>query len=188
MKLIPETRGKKLLALGRQAIFNGKEPAFKDSTIQYGAFITLYIKGKERGCAGTPYPKTPLEKLVQDCAIYAATKDPRYSEVLLEEANDLTLLLSILSSPKIIQPEKIQIGNHGIIITQEKQSALHLPHVPIEYGWNVETLLQKTCLKAGLPENAWSSGAEISAFETQRFFEKRRTKISPPKRKTTPPM
>lgn len=186
--LIPEERGKQLLTLSRQAIFNGKVPFSKDPTIQFGAFITIYIDGEERNCAGNPYPETHLEELVQDCAIYAATRDPRYPIVQQEEAKDVTLLLSILSLPKVIEPEKIKIGTHGIIVTQEKQSALHLPHVPIEYHWNVETLLQKTCIKAGLPENAWYTGAEIAAFETQRFFEERRTKMSPPKRKTTPPI
>jgi hypothetical protein len=30
-----------------------------------------------------------------------------------------------------------------------------LPQVAVEYGWDIETFLQQTCLKAGLAKDAW---------------------------------
>ncbi|QVL58304.1 MAG: AmmeMemoRadiSam system protein A [Simkaniaceae bacterium] len=188
MKLISEKKGTELLTLARASIFNEKSRVLDTQLSPFGAFITLFVNGKERGCAGNPYPKSSLNRLVQECAIFAATKDPRFPKINNNESNDTDILLSILTYPKVIKPEEIIIGVHGLIVTQGSHSALHLPHVAKEYGWDVETLLQKTCLKGDLPKDAWKQDVEISSFETQRFFEELRTKKIPPIRKIIPPI
>ena len=41
-----------------------------------------------------------------------------------------------------------------------------------DYGWDRKTFLQQTCLKAGLPTNAWQSpDAEIYIFSAQIIKE-----------------
>lgn len=187
MNLISETLGCTLLTLARKSIIYGKSSTPTTPT-NFGIFITLYVCGKERGCVGNPNPRGSFEELVQDCAIFAATKDPRYPKIKEDEYSSLEILLSILTPPKATYPNEVQIGTHGLIVTQDNLSALHLPHVALENGWNIETLLQKTCLKGGLQKDAWKTGAEIKTFETQRFFEDPRTKKIPPKRNTIPPM
>jgi AMMECR1 domain-containing protein len=46
-----------------------------------------------------------------------------------------------------------------------------LPQVPVEWGWDRETFLAQTCLKAGLPLDAWRQGAELQAFTAEVFGE-----------------
>jgi len=50
---------------------------------------------------------------------------------------------------------------------------LLLPQVATEYGWDAETFVSQTCLKAGLPGDAWRRGARILVFEAQVFGESR---------------
>jgi len=50
---------------------------------------------------------------------------------------------------------------------------LLLPQVATEYGWNREEFLAHTCMKAGLPVNAWKEkGTEIYIFSGEVFWEK----------------
>jgi hypothetical protein len=46
---------------------------------------------------------------------------------------------------------------------------LLLPQVPVQCGWDRETFLAQTCLKAGLPADAWRHGTEIKAFTAEVF-------------------
>jgi AMMECR1 domain-containing protein len=47
-----------------------------------------------------------------------------------------------------------------------------LPQVAAEYGWDRETFLQQTCVKAGLPKSAWQEAdVEVYLFTAQIFAE-----------------
>lgn len=188
MKLISDQRGKKLLKLIRKALTHSPSPQTRRKEDLYGVFVTLYINGKERGCAGIPFAEGSLEEMTEELAIYAASEDPRYPSIQKEELGDLSIQLAILSPPKPIRPEEILLGVHGIILTKGENSALHLPQVAVEMGWDIPLLLEKTALKAGLPPDIWKKDGEIFAFQTQRFFADPRTKKSPPNKKTTPPI
>jgi AMMECR1 domain-containing protein len=49
---------------------------------------------------------------------------------------------------------------------------LLLPRVPLDHGWDLETFLEKTCLKAGLHASAWRDrDAEIQGFRCEVFDE-----------------
>jgi len=56
-----------------------------------------------------------------------------------------------------------------LIVEHRGRRGLLLPQVPVEHGWDRETFLDHTCLKAGLPRDAWRQGARIFAFEAQVF-------------------
>jgi uncharacterized protein (TIGR00296 family) len=78
----------------------------------------------------------------------------------------------VLSLPRLISDaSEVELGIHGIIISQGGHSGLLLPQVPVEWGWDRETYLTQSCLKAGLPKNAWQNGAEIQVFTAQVFSE-----------------
>jgi uncharacterized protein (TIGR00296 family) len=64
------------------------------------------------------------------------------------------------------------VGRHGLIIERGWRRGLLLPQVATEHGWDRETFLTHTCLKAGLPSDAWRGGARILTFEAQVFSEK----------------
>ena len=56
----------------------------------------------------------------------------------------------MLSVPRPIRPDEIELGKHGIIVTAGARRGLLLPQVPLEWGWDRETFLAQTCVKAGL--------------------------------------
>jgi uncharacterized protein len=68
-----------------------------------------------------------------------------------------------------IQPEDVEVGRHGLVISLGSRRGLLLPQVPGEYGWDRETFLAHTCHKAGLDPHAWRHGATIEAFTAEVF-------------------
>ena len=134
-----------------------------------GAFTTVYSMGRLRGCVGYPTAVSPLYKTVIETAQSAAFEDPRFVPVSLSEAPELKISLSVLSPVTPIRPEDVIIGRHGLIISQGVFHGLLLPQVPVEHGWDRVTFLEQTCRKAGLPLNAWKSGAKIEAFTAEVF-------------------
>jgi AmmeMemoRadiSam system protein A len=137
-----------------------------------GVFTTLHIRGRLRGCVGYVRPTAPVYRAVAETARAAAFEDNRFPPVTREEAPLLEIELSILSPPQPIQPEAIQIGRHGLLISQHERRGLLLPQVALEHKWSLETFLEQTCLKAGLPPNAWQKGAFIEAFTAEIFGDK----------------
>ena len=57
------------------------------------------------------------------------------------------------------------------MVSQGGRRGLLLPQVPLEWGWDRETFLAQTCLKAGLPQDAWRQGAELQAFTAEVFSD-----------------
>ena len=134
-----------------------------------GAFTTLYVRGKLRGCVGYPAAVLPLYRTVFETARAAAFEDPRFLPLMLGEAADLRVSISVLSLVAPIDPEAIEIGRHGLIISMGAYRGLLLPQVPVEHGWDRVTFLEQTCHKAGLPPNAWRAGARVEAFSAEVF-------------------
>jgi len=101
----------------------------------------------------------------------AALKDPRFDPVQPKELPDLEIEISVLTVPeKITDPSIIEVGKHGIIMKRGFYQGLLLPQVATDYGWDRETFLEHTCLKAGLPRDAWKDkNTEISIFSAQVF-------------------
>src|SRR5258706_7139136 len=129
-----------------------------------GAFTTLHLDGQLRGCVGYVVGEKPLIQTVAETAIAAAFHDPRFPAVTAAEAPRLKLEISVLSLPQPIRPEAIVPGRHGLIVSLGPRRGLLLPQVATEHDWDAETFLAQTCVKAGLPPNAWQRGATIEAF------------------------
>ena len=136
-----------------------------------GAFTTLHLHGALRGCIGFVFPNQPLYRTVAETARAAAFDDPRFEPVTAAEAPELTVEISILSALQIITPEDVVAGKHGLLVTLGSHRGLLLPQVPLEWGWDRETFLTQTCLKAGLAPDAWLHGAQIQAFTAEVFGE-----------------
>jgi AmmeMemoRadiSam system protein B/AmmeMemoRadiSam system protein A len=137
-----------------------------------GAFVTLTRAGTLRGCIGFTEPVMPLGRAVIRTAIYAATQDPRFPPVSASELKDLRVEISVLTLPReIASPMLVKVGTHGLIIEKDGLKGLLLPQVPVENGWDRETFLRETCVKAGLPRDAWKRGAKLSVFEAIVFHE-----------------
>jgi AmmeMemoRadiSam system protein A len=137
-----------------------------------GAFTSLYLQGGLRGCVGYVLPVSSVYRAVIDTARAAAFEDTRFYPVTIEEARQLEIELSILSPPKPISPDEVEVGRHGLLISLGGNRGLLLPQVPTERNWDRITFLEQTCRKAGLAPDAWKHGALIEAFTAEVFGEK----------------
>lgn len=138
------------------------------------AFVTLTKNGRLRGCIGYTEAVAPLFKVVQECAVAAATEDPRFPPVSPAELPSLRVEISVLTPMFPIRPEEVEVGRHGLLVAQGRMRGLLLPQVPVEWGWDRETFLDQTCVKAGLPPSAWRHGATLRAFTAEVFGEQER--------------
>ena len=136
-----------------------------------GVFVTIKRHGTLRGCLGTLENRRGLMEEVVRCAADSATEDPRFAAVSAEELPDLRLELSVLGPLERIEPlpQAFTIGVHGLVVEQGHKRGLLLPQVAIEWGWTPEQFLRQTCLKAGLPPDAWRCGAEVYRFAAEVF-------------------
>ncbi|MCK4337219.1 MAG: AmmeMemoRadiSam system protein A, partial [Candidatus Aminicenantes bacterium] len=135
-----------------------------------GAFVTLKKDGRLRGCIGFIEPIRPLYQTVVQAALYAAFRDKRFLPVTPQELNSLEIEISVLSPlEKIHDPEKINVGRHGLYLLKNGRSGLLLPQVAVDNGWSREMFLRQVCRKAGLPVNAWEADSEIFIFEAVVF-------------------
>jgi uncharacterized protein len=148
-----------------------------------GVFVTinsvLHGEKKLRGCIGYPYPTSPLVEAVIDNAINAATEDPRFEPLTLEELVQVVFEVSVLTPPEHVEVKnpkeylsKIKVGEDGLIIERGYQKGLLLPQVPVEWGWCEEEFLCQCCMKAGLQPDTWlTKDAKIYKFKAIIFDE-----------------
>jgi uncharacterized protein len=142
--------------------------------LRAGVFVSVHNHGELRGCIGHPSGGEPLAQSVGRCAVAAATEDPRFPPVTAAELAACDFEVSVLGPiEKVSSLDEIVVGRHGLIIEQQWRRGLLLPQVAIEYGWDRETFLTHTCVKAGLPRDAWTRGATIFKFEAEVFGEAR---------------
>jgi AmmeMemoRadiSam system protein B/AmmeMemoRadiSam system protein A len=177
-----KTEQKHLLNIARKsvetAVQEGKLYELKSTKLEAlvldrGAFVTLNKNNQLRGCIGFTSPLQPLYLTVRDAATSAALKDYRFKPVKEAELKQLTYEISVLSPfRKVLDIKQIQIGKHGLLIKKGSAEGLLLPQVATKYSWDRTTFLRQTCLKAGLPENAWEdSDSDIFLFSAFVFGE-----------------
>ena len=138
-----------------------------------GAFVTLHKQGNLRGCIGMFVGEGPLYETIQEMAVSAATKDYRFPCVSVKEMEEIDIEISVLSELEEIDDYNlIEVGTHGIYITRGFHRGVLLPQVATSYGWNKETFLDQTCIKAGLPSGIWrEKGTKIEIFSAEIFGE-----------------
>ena len=137
-----------------------------------GVFVTIHCDGALRGCLGTLDERTPLAASVARLGADVATEDFRFPRVTVAELPRVTIDLSVLTPPeRVTNPENIEVGRDGLIVEQGNRRGLLLPQVATEHGWDRETLLEQTCVKAGLPATAWQHGATVRKFQAEVFAE-----------------
>ncbi len=171
---------KTLLKIARETLKsylkNGKAPQFNISSENLlelrGAFVTLKKNGELRGCIGHIEADKPLYQIVSEMAIAAATSDPRFPPVNLNELSRIKIEISVLSPMKKVENIKeIKVGRDGLVIRKGFYQGLLLPQVPVEWGWNREEFLRQVAIKASLPPDAWKE-AELYRFSAQVFSER----------------
>ena len=136
-----------------------------------GVFVTLKKEGELRGCIGYIFPLAPLKDAVQRMALASAFEDPRFPPLSREEFPQITIEISVLSPLRRIKTsQEFKVGVHGIYLEKGAYSAVFLPQVAPEQGWDRETTLEYLSLKAGLPPHGWKD-AQLSVFTAEVFEE-----------------
>jgi uncharacterized protein (TIGR00296 family) len=145
-----------------------------------GVFVTLHTfpNHELRGCIGIPLPIMTLQDALIESA-QSVTRDPRFPPLSEMELDIIVVELTVLTKPELIKvkqpqdyPTHIEIGQDGLIVEQSFYKGLLLPQVPIEQEWDKEEFLSHTCMKAGLPPDAWlDKTIKIWKFQGQIFTE-----------------
>ncbi|MCK5787041.1 MAG: AmmeMemoRadiSam system protein A [Candidatus Sabulitectum sp.] len=168
-----------LLDIARRSVKAASEgkalPELPDEDIchrQGGAFVTLKTRGRLRGCIGNFAGTGSLGATVRAMAREAAVSDPRFPPVTAGEVQDLTIEISVLSPMERINAHDVLPGTHGLYIRRGPRAGTLLPQVAVEEGWDRDTFLSHTCIKAGLhPEAYLDKETEILAYTAEVFGE-----------------
>jgi len=147
-----------------------KYPVFKTNA---GAFVTLTINKRLRGCIGYIISDQPVFETVCDAAIQAAQNDPRFPPVSEKELEKIEVEISILSPPFPLNSyEEIVIGKHGLIMEEKGRRGLLLPQVPTEHKMDRDQYLDAICQKTGFPTGYWKEKQlKLSGFTATVFSE-----------------
>jgi AmmeMemoRadiSam system protein B/AmmeMemoRadiSam system protein A len=137
-----------------------------------GAFVTLKRHGELRGCIGHMGDDLPLCHVVGRMALQAAFNDRRFPHLKDSELEEIDIEISVLTPLRPVDgPADIVVGRDGVMLRQSDRSAVFLPQVALEQGWNRDEMLGHLCRKAGLSETAWKDGASFYTFQAQVFSE-----------------
>ena len=175
--MLTDDQRQALLTIARTAIASCVlgQPAAETDAIELpdasGVFVTIKRQGALRGCLGTLQNRRGLALEVMRCAMDSAREDPRFPPVAADELADLRLEISVLGPLEEIEPrpDAFTIGQHGLVVEKGFHRGLLLPQVATEWGWTPEQFLQQTCVKAGLPRDAWQRGARLYRFAAEVF-------------------
>ena len=172
---------RQLLLLARAALIElilhdrlPEPPALAGRLIERsGAFVTLYCRGRLRGCVGMSSGNLPLSETVVQAAVSAARDDPRFAAVTREELPEVEIEISVLSDPQPGPAGAVEVGRHGLLVIRGRKRGLLLPQVAVERSWPVQRFLEETCRKAGLPADAWRDPeTQLLVFTAEVFSER----------------
>jgi AmmeMemoRadiSam system protein A len=178
-----ESEKKTLLRLAREAIESAVDPAHHAVKFDLHSlppalrecktsFVTLYNGDQLRGCIGGLVAEHALAEDVRIHAAAAATKDFRFLPVRADEIPQLSIEISVLSTPEPLEYEgpddligKLRPGEDGVILQQGVRRATFLPQVWKKVP-DPKRFLGMLCEKAFLPPDAWKSG-KLQVFTYQ---------------------
>jgi len=182
MELTEKEKGVLILAArdSIDSLFGEEKPSIIDynyfpglAQVGPGAFVTLTIHNRLRGCIGYISSNKNIFETVCDAAVQAATNDPRFPSLTEEEFAHTNIEISILSMlAPILNYDEIVLGVHGLVLDYGFSRALLLPQVAAENNYNRDQFLMAICEKAGINPNAWQNKMlDIKIFTATVFSE-----------------
>ena len=143
-------------------------------------FVTLTIGEHEmlRGCIGSIVAHRPLfEDLIHN-AKSAALNDPRFPSLSQEEFDQITVEVSILTSPQEVVygsidelKSKIRTGIDGVILKHDAaHQATYLPQV-WEQLPDFEGFFMNLCMKAGMNMECLAFHPQIFTYQVEEYKE-----------------
>lgn len=132
-----------------------------------GAFVSLHIDGRLRGCIGTisPTQKNVAWEIVQN-AVSACSRDPRFPPVRTAELDELEYSVDVLGRPEPVDsPALLNPKQYGVIVSCGHRRGLLLPDLDgvdtVEQQLDIAR--QKGGIRAGEP-------CQIQRFQVVRHL------------------
>jgi AmmeMemoRadiSam system protein A len=175
----PLEDGRQLPRLAREAVetfvLTGRAPeapANQSGLLAERAACFVSIKTKDgdlRGCIGTIEPsRDTLGEEVIANALGAATRDPRFKPVTVNELSQLRYSVDILSAPEPAEFEDLDTKVYGVIVEDESGNRRGLLLPDIEGIDTARRQVEIASRKAGIPSGA---AIKLSRFRVDRFRE-----------------
>ncbi|MEG0790401.1 MAG: AmmeMemoRadiSam system protein A [Gordonibacter sp.] len=131
-----------------------------------GVFVSLHKDGDLRGCIGTIEPVTGsvAEEVIRN-AVAAASNDPRFSPVSVDELGSLSYSVDVLFPPEPIEGlDELDVARFGVIVGKGSQRGLLLPN--LDGVDSVEQQVDIAKRKAGISVD--EGGVQLARFEVVR--------------------
>lgn len=131
-----------------------------------GTFVSLKKAGQLRGCIGTIQPVRPtLVQEILDNAVSAATKDPRFPPLTLQELDEIAISVDVLGTPEPVSGlDELDPSRYGVIVKCGWRKGVLLPDLP---GiTTAEEQVRIARLKAGI---GTEEIVELFRFEVKRY-------------------
>ncbi|MDM8549396.1 AmmeMemoRadiSam system protein A [Desulfobacterales bacterium HSG2] len=143
-----------------------------------GCFVTLHKRGALRGCIGTIEPVKSLISGVEDNALNAAFRDPRFPSLKADELALIDVEISVLTVPRVLEWEdgedlkrKLIPGVHGVILSNGWQGSTFLPQVWDQLP-DKQLFLEHLCQKGGMKKDCWTDRETVvKVYEAEYFSE-----------------
>lgn len=178
-----------LLSIAKHAIvghFENKKTINKNALLQKypylsdagAVFVTLHYNNELRGCIGSIIARTTLLEDIINNASSAAFKDPRFNPLKEDELSNLTLEVSVLSEPKLLNYEdyedllnKIRPNIDGLILKYGSYQGTFLPQV-WEQLPDAKSFLEHLSMKAGSNPSVYQHHPDIYTYQVEAIEKK----------------
>jgi AmmeMemoRadiSam system protein A len=143
-------------------------------------FVTLNTRPNDqlRGCIGSLQAHRPLYKDIISNAQAAALRDPRFPALTVDELKQITVEVSILSEPEVLEyhdkkdlESKVVPFQDGIVLKHHGRQATYLPQVWEDLP-KFDDFFSSLCLKANLGSDCLFEHPEISIYQVKKYKEK----------------
>jgi len=140
-------------------LFEGKKPTDlppdldKRLKVPGGAFVTIAIDGKTRGCWGTVHPQRPmLAQEIAAAAVKALRVDYRHRPISRDEWPELDFYVSLVGPLEPVRDAaSIRPKYDGLFVTSGSRGGVLLPGEAKTARWQVAECRRKAGLKPGEP-------------------------------------
>ncbi|MEA1892167.1 MAG: AmmeMemoRadiSam system protein A [Campylobacterota bacterium] len=140
-------------------------------------FVTLKYDNELRGCIGSIISHRKLYDDTLHNAISAGFSDPRFNPLHVDELSHLTLELSVLSKPTILEysdyddlQTKVKPHVDGLILKHKRFQGTFLPQV-WEQLQTPKLFLEHLSMKAGATPSVYAQHPTIYRYEVEHIEE-----------------
>ena len=171
-----------LVALNEPSDFNLTlaRQNFSQLNEQHAVFVTLRTLPSHelRGCIGSLTAHRPLYKDIIVNARHATLNDSRFKPLTKKEFKNISIEVSILSTPKILHYKhinelktKIAPLKDGVILSLGTHRATYLPSVWKELK-EFDEFFSSLCLKANLEKECLKQHPKLQTYQATKYKEK----------------